>query len=46
MKIFGRICINKHVMVHIKYIYISNKYKLAREGEKGKEEDEDIEKGK
>ncbi len=24
----------------------SNKYKLAREGEKGKEKDEDIEKGK
>ncbi len=26
--------------------HCSNKYKLAREGEKGKEKDEDIEKGK
>ncbi len=26
--------------------HCSNKYKLAREGEKGKEKDEDIDKGK
>ncbi len=26
--------------------HCSNKYKLAREGEKGKDKDEDIEKGK
>ncbi len=26
--------------------HCSNKYKIAREGEKGKEKDEDIEKGK
>ncbi len=28
------------------YRHCSNKYKLAREGEKGKEKDEDIKKGK